>query len=74
MGGAGVGGAPGWTDAPVGGGTAGTGYPQTGAAGAGQYSGDTPIGDALTTEQGTGDPLAGGTAADEWSATDEARR
>lgn len=74
MGGAGVGGAPGWTDAPVGGGAAGTGYPQTGAAGAGQFSGDTPIGDALTTEQGTGDPLAGGTAADEWSASDEARR
>ena len=72
--GAGVAGAPGGTATPAGGGAAGTGYPQTGAAGAGQYSGDTPIGDALTTEQGTGDPLAGGTAADEWSASDEARR
>lgn len=74
---AGVGRATGSSDATVGGGTTGTGDPQTGStgkAGAGQYSADTPIGDALTTEQGTGDPLATGAAADEWSASDEARR
>ena len=81
---AGVGGAAGWTTGTAGGATVGAG--STGASG--QYAADTPIADALTTEQGTGDPLAAGTGStglgdqgygdgtvtDEWSAGDEARR
>jgi hypothetical protein len=95
-----TGGAAGWSDGTVGGASAGTVYPQSGAAGsmgtagmgatgamgAGQPA-DTPIADALTSDQGTGDPLGAGTestdfggagtrdaSTDEWSSSDEARR